>query len=125
MVTSINASKNGAKPFVIERRKAILVFDNPDYEGVRIEAKLDVNLETFLNLQTLANSTENEPENLRQAFRMFGDQILTSWNLQDEDGANLPADAEGFLALPPHLGTAILGAWANAATLAGERSAST
>ena len=96
MVTSINASKNGAKPFVIERRNAILVFDNPDYEGVRLEAKLDVNLETFLNLQTLANSTENEPENLRQAFRMFGDQILTSWNLQDEDGSNLPAAAEGF-----------------------------
>jgi hypothetical protein len=55
---------------------------------------------------------------------MFGDQILDSWNLQDEDGTVLSADAEGFLSLPPALGTAILGAWSEAATTAGEASAS-
>ena len=36
----------------------------------------------------------------------------------------LTADAEGFLCLPPALGTAILGAWSEAATTAGEASAS-
>ena len=62
--------------------------------------------------------------NTGAAFSMFGDQILDSWNLQDEDGTVLTADAEGFLSLPPALGTAILGAWSEAATTPGEVSAS-
>ena len=55
---------------------------------------------------------------------MFGDKILESWNLVDEDGTELSADASGFLSLPPTLGTLILGAWTNAATSVGEASAS-
>ena len=115
---------NGVTPFVIQRRRAVLVFAQPEYEGIRIEARLDVDLRTFLDLQQLAGASDNNPEGLRAAFRMFGDQILDSWNLQDEDGTVLTADAEGFLSLPPALGTAILGAWSEAATTAGEALAS-
>ena len=115
---------NGVKPFVIQRRRAILVFAQPEYEGIRIEARLDVDLRTFLDLQQLAGASDNNPEGLRAAFTMFGDEILDSWNLQDEDGTVLPANADGFLSLPPSLGTAILGAWTESATTAGEASAS-
>ena len=118
-------SINGAKPFVIQRRRAILVFAQPEYEGIRIEARLDVDLRTFLDLQQLAGASDNNPEGLRSAFQMFGDEILESWNLQDEDGTVLPPNAAGFLSLPPTLGTAILGAWTAAATTSGEVSAST
>ena len=117
-------SRNGVTPYVIQRRRAVLVFAQPEYEGIRIEARLDVDLRTFLDLQQLAGASDNNPEGLRAAFTMFGDQILDSWNLQDEDGTVLPADATGFLSLPPALGTAILGAWSEAATTAGEVSAS-
>ena len=55
---------------------------------------------------------------------MFGDEILEKWNIQDEDGSVLSADSVGFLTLPPALGTAILGAWADAASTSGEASAS-
>ena len=55
---------------------------------------------------------------------MFGDQILESWNLEDENGDVLSADAAGFLTIPPTLGTAILTAWSEAATTSGEASAS-
>ena len=117
-------STNGVKPFVIQRRRAILVFAEPEYEGIRIEARLDVDLRTFLDLQQLAGQSDNNPEGLRAAFTLFGDQVLDSWNLQDEGGVVLTADAAGFLCLPPALGTAILGAWSEAATTAGEASAS-
>jgi len=119
------AAPNGSKPYVIQRRRAILVFDQPGHEGIRIEARLDVDLRTFLDLQQLAGGQDNTPEDLRDAFVMFGDQILDSWNIQDEDGTALSPDGEGFLSLPPALGTAILGAWSEAATTAGEASAST
>jgi hypothetical protein len=61
---------------------------------------------------------------MKAAFEMFGSQILEAWNIQDEDGTTLPANADGFLSLPPSLGTAILGAWSEAVTTAGEVSAS-
>ena len=117
-------STNGIAPFVIQRRRAILVFAQPEYEGIRIEARLDVDLRTFLDLQQLAGASDNNPEDLRAAFTLFGNEILDAWNLQHEDGRVLPADAAGFLALPPTLGTAILGAWSEAATTAGEALAS-
>ena len=117
-------STNGIAPFVIQRRRAILVFAQPEYEGIRIEARLDVDLRTFLDLQQLAGASDNNPEGLRAAFTMFGDEILDAWTLQDADGRVLTADAAGFLSLPPALGTAILGAWSEAATTAGEALAS-
>ena len=114
---------NGAKPFVLQRRRARLEFAQPEYEGMFIEARLDVDIRTFFALQALA-SDDTVPGNMKAAFEMFGAQILQSWNIQDEDGTTLPADAEGFLSLPPSLGTAILGAWSQAVTTAGEVSAS-
>jgi len=117
-------STNGVRPYTVQRRRAILQFADPDYEGIHIEARLDVDLRTFLDLQALATASEDNAANLRAAFQMFGDEVLESWNLQDEDGTVLNPDAAGFLSLPPSLGTAILGAWTEAATTPGELSAS-
>jgi hypothetical protein len=124
MVGTIKPSANGVSPFTIERRRAVLVFEQPEYQGIHIETRLDVDLKTFLELQMLAGSEDSAPSDLREAFILFGEQILESWNLQDEDGTPLSPDAEGFLTLPPILSTAILGAWSEAATTSGEVSAS-
>ena len=115
---------NGVKPYTIQRRRAILKFADPEYEGMHIEARLDIDLRTFLDLQSLAATIEDKPENLRAAFSMFGDEVLLSWNLQDEEGIVLSPDSAGFLTLPPALGTAILGAWSETVTTSGEVSAS-
>ena len=115
---------NGVKPYVITRRRAVLKFEAPEYAGIHIEARLDVDLKTFLDLQQLAGQSDNNPAGLREAFTMFGEQILESWNLRDDDGTVLSPDAEGFLSLPPALGTAILGAWSEAVSTAGEALAS-
>ena len=117
-------STNGVKPYVIQRRKAVLVFEEAEYAGLHIEARLDVDLRTFLDLQSLTGGDNSTPDDLRTAFSMFGNDILESWNLQDEGGKMLPPDASGFLSLPPALATKVLGAWTEAATTAGEVSAS-
>ena len=121
MVTVV---KNGVKPFTVQRRKALLTFEQTDYEGLHIEARLDVDLRTFLDLQMLAGSGDASAGDLKDAFIMFGDKILETWNLEDEDGTQLTADSVGFLTLPPALGTAILKAWSEAASSSGEASAS-
>jgi len=117
-------SKNGVRPYVIQRRRVILAFEEPEYAGIHIEARLDIDLKMFLDLQSLAGASDSDPDDLRAAFSMFGDEILASWNLEDEDGRVLPADADGFLSLPPALATKVLGAWTEAATTPGEDSAS-
>jgi hypothetical protein len=117
------ATVNGVKPFVIDRRKARLEFTQPEYEGMVVEARLDVDMRTFFELQALATDNST-PGNMEAAFAMFATQILESWNIQEEDGTTIPADADGFMALPPSLGTAILGAWSEAVTSSGEVSAS-
>ena len=119
-------STNGVavRPYTVQRRRAILEFVDPDYAGMHIETRLDVDLRTFLDLQTLAGGADSDPDGLRAAFRMFGDEILETWNPHDEDGTVLPPNADGFLSLPPALGTAILGAWTAAATTPGEALAS-
>ena len=124
MVTVVKGRSNGVKPFTVQRRKALLTFEQTDYEGLHIEARLDVDLRTFLDLQMLAGSGDANASDLKDAFTMFGDMILESWNLEDEDGTPLTADASGFLTLPPALGTAILTAWSEAASSSGEASAS-
>ena len=118
------ASTNGVKPYVIQRRRAILSFKEPGYSGIHIEARLDVDLRTFLDLQRLAGAKDANADDLSAAFSLFGNDILDSWNLLDEDGTVLPADASGFLSLPPALATKVLGAWTDAATTSGEVSAS-
>ena len=44
MVSTVKASTNGVAPYVIQRRRAVLVFEEPEYSGIHIEARLDVDL---------------------------------------------------------------------------------
>mgnify|MGYP003133086332 CR=1 FL=1 len=105
-------NKNGVKPFILERRTALLIFEDERYEGLEIRTKLDVDLKTYLELQALTASTD--PAELTQAFTTFGDVVLNSWNLQDEDGSEVIANADGFLTIPPSFAIDILTAWSEA-----------
>ena len=80
--------------------------------------KLDVSVSVFLELQALART--EEPAELKSAFNKFGQEILLSWNMQDEDGQTISADADGFLSLPPAIATEILKAWSEAVGGTGE-----
>ena len=108
-----------AQAFIVERREAVLTFpEDSDYHGAEIRAKLDVDVRTFLELQTIGDdATANE---LRDAFTLFGETIIKEWNLQDEDNKPVPATGEGFMTLPPAFCTSVIGAWAEAASTAGK-----
>tara|TARA_Y100000593_G_scaffold92787_1_gene185506 strand:- start:2716 stop:3063 length:348 start_codon:yes stop_codon:yes gene_type:complete len=110
----------GTKPFLIQRREALLAFpDGHEFEGAEIRAKLDVDIGTFLQIQSM---TENATaEETRSVFEKFGDDIVLEWNLHDEDGKPVPSNGKGFLSIPPNIATAIISAWAeNTATVGKE-----
>jgi len=112
-------NRNGTKPFIVPRRQAVLTFpEGHDYEGAEINARLDVDVRTFLELQNI--SDDSSASDTRLAFERFGNEIVMSWNLCDDYGDEITPDAEGFLSLPPAVCVAIIGAWATEAGTAGK-----
>ncbi len=106
------------KTFSIERRDARIIFpETSEYYGVELVTKLDVNVQTFLKFQGINDGAS--AEELAECFTMFGDTVLTSWNIE-EDGELIPATGEGFMTLPPAFCMAIIGAWAEQATTSGK-----
>lgn len=92
----------------IKRRTAVIKFEGTDFDGAEVSCVFDVSLKTLFDFQSTA---ESEPEN---AFRRFGDEIITSWNLEDDAGNAIPADADGLLAQPPAFANALLAKWMEA-----------
>jgi|19_taG_2_1085344.scaffolds.fasta_scaffold240449_2 hypothetical protein len=117
-MVSIKQSKNGVQPFRIERRQAKLVFQDSGYSGLEIIAKLDVSVAVYLEMQNMT-ATENAME-MRDALKKFGDDILISWNLEDEDGSEVTPNADGFMTLPPKIAVDVMKAWSDACGGVGE-----
>ena len=95
-------SNNGK--FQLQRRTALLVFDG-DYEGLEIRTRLDVPLGLFLEIQTMAEANQS-----KDVLEKFGNEILLSWNLQEE-GNDVPSNAEGIMQLPLELSTLLIEKW--------------
>ena len=95
-------SNNGK--FQLQRRTALLVFDG-DYEGLEIRTRLDVPLGLFLEIQTMSEANQS-----KDVLEKFGNEILLSWNLQEE-GNDVPANAEGIMQLPLELSTLLIEKW--------------
>jgi|TARA_B110000116_G_C16413185_1_gene392785 hypothetical protein len=83
-----------------------------DFVGAQLVCKLDVSIQTFLDLQQLSTN-ENT---LIKSYEMFGDEILLSWNFTKEDGSALPASGKGMLGLPPAVAIGILTSWTKEAS---------
>jgi len=95
-------SSNGK--FELTRRTAKLVFEG-EYEGLVAYAKLDVPLGLFLEIQTMVDA-----ENHAAIYEKFGQEILISWNMQ-EDGKDIPPTGDGILQLPLNISTALIEQW--------------
>lgn len=102
----------GKQGFRVPRREAHITFEDSDYAGAEIQCALDVDFETFFWFQK--RQASEEPDEIKEALCRFADQIIQSWNLEDNDGTPLPADSAGFLKLPPAFGLLILAKWTEA-----------
>jgi len=83
-----------------------------DFEGAQLVCKLDVSIQTFLDLQQLSV----DENTIIESYKRFGDEILLSWNFTKEDGSALRATGEGMLGLPPAVAIGILSAWTKEAS---------
>jgi hypothetical protein len=102
-----------------------LVFENkhPSLTGV-IARMRGLSIRQFLDVQRLASlaeqrsaggaaATEQVLEAVVELAKVVGERLI-DWNIDDEDGRPVPADADGVLALDPESFTALIEEWLDA-----------
>jgi len=90
----------------------------PELNEMLVRIRKDVTLKSFFQLQIGLSS--GEAEQMQKACEIFGDEILADWDVTDEKGKAIPANAKGFQALPLQLAIAVMTAWTEQAASAGE-----
>lgn len=91
--------------FQIPKREAVITFEGTDFDGAEVRCKLDVPLRMYLDIMRAESHEQTEAVN-----RQWAEDVLIAWNLED-DGAEIPANAEGFLSLPPVMVNSIVARW--------------
>jgi hypothetical protein len=80
------------------RRIFVLTFEDEDYDGLVVKAR-SVKLGSFLQVANLLkldpqNVQPEDVEKFAELFEQFAD-ALVEWNLEDDDGQEVPATLEG------------------------------
>jgi hypothetical protein len=86
------------KRFRREKKLYALNFESDELDG--FECLMGgVSLERFIEITQLSAALETPegrtPENIERQFTVIG-ELLVSWNLDDEDGTEVPCDYEGL-----------------------------
>ena len=94
------------KGFRVPEKTARITFAGTDYDGAEIRVLLSVTFGQFIALRESAQSEDQE-----RMARLFGDDVLMSWNLEDADGQPIPANGDGMLAIPLELTNLVVQHW--------------
>ena len=103
---------NGAKVrkgFRIPEKTALITFEDTDYDGAEIQLRLSVSFAQFIALREAAQGEDQEG-----MARLFGENVLMEWNLEDGAGQPIPANGDGMLAIPLELTNLVVQHWVEA-----------
>ena len=109
-MVAINGTKAEVrKGFRLPEKTARITFEGTDYDGAEIRVLLSV---TFGQFIALRESAQGEDQELMA--RLFGEDVLMDWNLEDVDGQPIPANGDGMLAIPLELTNLVVQHWVEA-----------
>jgi len=97
------------KGFRLPERTARITFEGTDYDGAEIRVRLSVTFAQFIALRESAQGEDQEA-----MARLFGENVLMDWNLEDVDGTPIPANGDGMMALPLDLTNRVVQHWVEA-----------
>lgn len=86
-----------------------IVFDDEDYAGAEVVCRRTVPMSVYFGMAR-AQQGENIGE-IEEAVKAFGDEVLVSWNVVDDDDKPLPANGEGMTAVSFMFARQILSGW--------------
>jgi len=101
--------KAARKGFRLPEKTARITFEGTDYDGAEIRVLLSVTFGKFIALRESAQGEDQET-----MARLFGEDVLMDWNLEDDDGTPIPADGDGMLAIPMELTNLVVQHWVEA-----------
>ena len=85
---------------------ANITFEGTDFDGLEVKCSLDLPMKVVLDVQRLSMS-KDENDKL-EANKIWCEKVLISWNLVDDKGDIIPANAESALMVAPSRLLAIL-----------------
>jgi len=103
-------TKETVQGFRIPIRTGRLVFSG-DWQGAEIVVRLDVPVHVFMEIQDLVAS-----EQQLQVFDVFGNKVIESWNLEDENGRSIEPTGKGMGEIPIQFANLIIEQWVEVAT---------
>lgn len=102
----------------VQRKVYAITFDGGEYEGMEVKAR-SAGFGQYRRIAELATITMSRPpsredlQRLADLLASFAD-VLVSWNLQEEDGAAIPATLAGLEGLEPQYALTIVLGWMEA-----------
>jgi len=106
MVVKVQSGKG----FRIQKRTARLVFSG-EYEGAEVVVRLDVPVGVFISIQDMVANGEQ-----MHVFEVFGAKVLEEWNLQTDDGDDIPATSDGMQSIPLQFANVMIEQWVEVCT---------
>ena len=96
------------KKFKLSQAKKIanITFEGTDYDGLEVKCSLDLPMKVVLDIQRLSVS-EDDKDKL-EANKIWCEKVLLYWNLVDDKGDVIPANAESALMVAPSRLLAVL-----------------
>ena len=96
------------KKFKLSQAKKIanITFEGTDFDGLEVKCSLDLPMKVVLDIQRLSVS-EDDKDKL-EANKIWCEKVLISWNLVDDKGDIIPANAESALMVAPSRLLAVL-----------------
>lgn len=83
--------------FRLPDRPAVLAFESGPYKGLELRVRLNIPLSLYFDLFQLVES--KKADEIEEAARQFGEDVLMDWNFLDHNGEPIPANGEGMLRL--------------------------
>jgi hypothetical protein len=99
-----------AMGYKIPERRTDKVTFGPPWEGAEFVIRMDATIGTLEKFDYLREQQGEEFSHADQIayLKLFSEEILVSWNLEDENGEPIPPNLDGIKKLPLTLLTAIM-----------------
>ena len=109
-MVAVNGTKAEVrKGFRLPEKTARITFEGTDYDGAEIQLRVSVSFAQFIALREAAQGEDQEG-----MARLFGENVLMEWNLEDDAGQPIPANGDGMLAIPLELTNLVVQHWVEA-----------
>lgn len=97
-----------------KRKTVVLEFDNEDGDFAGLEVEIaSLPMGEFFELSKAVHKKDMSEKEVATLLKAF-DRVLVAWNVEEEDGAPVPATFDGLMSMDLEFNLKVIGAWLKA-----------